>query len=98
MNTMHQAILKISVATISMAILSGCATNTGIVKISDDTYMLAKQDPTVWSGSEVKVELYQEANAYCARLGKKFAQVSNTSVDAVSKQSMAGAEIQFKCQ
>lgn len=60
--------------------------------------MLAKQDATVWSGAGVKVELYKEANEFCAKSGKKFVQVSNTSVDAVSKQSMAGAEIQFKCQ
>lgn len=80
------------------ALLVGCSTTTGIVKISEDTYMLAKQDASVWSGAGVKVELYKEANAFCAGQGKKFVQVSNTSVDAVSKQTMAGAEIQFKCK
>jgi hypothetical protein len=90
---------SLTVAIAAAFLVTGCpTTTTGIVKISDDTYMLAKQDPNVWSGAEVKVGLYQEANAYCAKLGKKFIQVSNTSVDAVSKQSMAGAEIQFKCQ
>jgi hypothetical protein len=78
-------------------IVAGCGSTTGIVKITDDTYMLAKQDATVWSGAGVKVELYQEANAFCSKQGKKLVQVSNSSVDAVSKQSMAGAEIQFKC-
>ena len=77
---------------------AGCSTTTGVVKISDDTYMLAKQDATVWSGAGVKVELYKEANTYCAKDGKTFVQVSNTSVDAVSGRSMAGAEIQFKCK
>ncbi len=79
-------------------LLAGCVSTTGVVKISEDTYMLAKQDASVWSGAGVKVELYKEANEYCAKLGKKFSQVSNTSVDAASGRSMAGAEIQFKCQ
>jgi uncharacterized lipoprotein YajG len=81
-----------------VVLLAGCVSTTGVVKISEDTYMLAKQDASVWSGAGVKVELYKEANEYCAKLGKKFVQVSNTSVDAVSARSMAGAEIQFKCQ
>lgn len=85
------------VTGITVAALTGCGSTTGIVKISDDSYMLAKQDATVWSGAGVKVELYKEANQFCDKAGKKFVQISNTSVDAVSKQSMAGAEIQFKC-
>lgn len=60
--------------------------------------MVSKMDHGVWSGAEIKVGLYQDANAYCAKDGKKFVQVSQTSVDAVSKQSAASAEIQFKCQ
>ena len=91
--------MKISLfaAAVAMVAVSACGGSTGIVKITDDTYMLAKQDASVWSGAGVKVELYQEANAFCAKSGKKLVQVSNSSVDAVSKLSMAGAEIQFKC-
>jgi hypothetical protein len=81
----------------SLALTACLTTTTGVVKITDDTYLLSKQDHGVWSGSEVKVGLYQEANSYCAKEGKKFVQVSQTSVDAVSKQSSASAEIQFKC-
>lgn len=81
----------------AIATLAGCGATTGIVKVSDDTYILAKQDSMVWSGAGVKVELYKEANQFCEKTGKKFVQVSDKSVDAVLKQSMAGAEIQFKC-
>ncbi len=51
------------------------------------------------SGSEstIKVKLYQKANEYCEEMGKKFVQISNTSVDARMDQ-VAGAEIQFKCR
>lgn len=85
------------IAIAAALLLSACGGTTGIVKITDDTYMLAKQDALVWSGSGIKVELYQEANAFCTKQGKKLVQVNDRSVDAVSKQSMAGAEIQFKC-
>jgi hypothetical protein len=95
---MKNFLMTISVTAIATVALSGCGTSTGIVKISDDTYMLAKQDAMAWSGSGVKVELYKEANEFCAKEGKKFIQVSNTSVDAAMYQTMAGAEIQFKCQ
>ena len=95
---MKNLLSVVSVCLIAAAGTSGCGTATGIVKISEDTYMLAKQDMTRWSGAGIKVELYKEANDFCAKSGRKFVQVSNTSVDAAPKQSMAGAEIQFKCQ
>ena len=95
---MKNSFFVIGVTAIAAATISGCATTTGIVKISEDTYMLAKLDPNTFSGAGIKVELYKEANEFCAKSGKKFVQVSNTSVDAVSAQSSASAEIQFKCQ
>jgi hypothetical protein len=95
---MKNSLIAISIVSIATAFLSGCGTSTGVVKISDDTYMLAKQDAMAWSGSGVKVELYKEANEFCAKQGKKLVQVSNSSVDAALYQTMAGAEIQFKCQ
>lgn len=95
---MKNLLSVVSLSITAAAATSGCGTTTGIVKISEDTYMLAKQDMTRWSGSGVKVKLYKEANEFCTKSGKKFVQVSNTSVDAAPKHSMAGAEIQFKCQ
>ena len=86
-------------AAITVSVLAGCAsTNTGIVQISDDTYMYAKQDWTAYSGSVVKAELYKEANAFCVSKGKKFAPINSTAQDAVVYQVSAGAEIQFTCK
>lgn len=86
------------VAAIATSILAGCATNTGIVQIADDTYMYAKQDWMAHSGGVVKAELYKEANAFCAGKGKKFTPVNSTSQDALLYQASAGAEIQFTCK
>ncbi|OAM51819.1 hypothetical protein A7981_10175 [Methylovorus sp. MM2] len=77
--------------------ITGCAANTGIVKISDDTYMIGKQGGWESSGSVVKVELYKEGNQFCSNIGKKFVPLSSQSDDqGLGKH--ATAEIQFKCQ
>lgn len=86
------------VAAIATSTLAGCATNTGIVQIADDTYMYAKQDWMAHSGGVVKAELYKEGNAFCAGMGKKFTPVNSTSQDALLYQASAGAEIQFTCK
>lgn len=97
MNFKKTSIAAFSVAALAVITVSGCAANTGIVKISDDTYMLGKQGGWESSGSAVKVELYKEANQFCAEMGKKFVQTSAQSDDqGLGKH--ATAEIQFKCQ
>ena len=86
------------IALVAAAALAGCATNTGFVQLTDDTYMYGKQDHGVWSGSEVKAEAYREAIAFCGSKGKKFEPISSTGNDAVLRQAAASAEIQFKCK
>ena len=78
--------------------ITGCATTTGIVKISEDTYMLAKQPLLAHTAGEVKVEIYKEANAFCEKNGKKFIQLSHTGSDYHPYNSYASAEVQFKCE
>lgn len=77
-------------------VLAGCTTSTGVVKISDDTYMLGMQTPSEGSGSAMKVRVYQQANEFCAKQGKKFARVSDSGADA--GWTGASAEVQFRCQ
>ena len=91
---MRRAIIMLSVVFVSV----GCATTTGIVKISEDTYMLAKQPLLAHTAGEVKVEIYKEANAFCEKNGKKFIQLSHTGSDYHPYNSYASAEVQFKCE
>lgn len=91
---MKRFLMVIAVTTTALA---GCATSTGIVKISEDTYMLGKQDGSARTAAEVKVGLYKDANAFCEKDGKKFVQVSNTGTDW-GAGTYASAELQFKCQ
>ncbi len=90
--------MKKGLIAVALVLLVSCAGNTGIVKISDDTYMLGRQSVTANSGSVIKAELYKEANEYCAAMGKKFVQVSHSHKDFQQFQTFAGAEIQFKCE
>lgn len=75
---------------------AGCATNTGIVQIADDTYMYSKQDGWAQSGGAIKAGLYKEANDFCRSKGKKLTPLNSNSVDLTNRQ-MASAEIQFTC-
>lgn len=85
------------IIAMSMALV-GCAANTGIVKISDDTYMYNKQDGWQQSGGVIKVGMYKEVNEFCSKQGKKFVQVSSNQTDQGAGSLFASAEIQFRCE
>lgn len=89
--------LSFAIGTLSLVVLAGCATNTGVVKISDNLYMIGKQGGWESSGSAVRVELYKEAGQYCSNMGKKFVPVSGQSDDQ-GPGKHATAEIHFKCE
>lgn len=81
----------------AVIIVIGCAQNTGIVKIADDTYMHGKFGGMIYSGSIVKAELYNEAIEFCKSQGKKFVPISSTHHDS-SFDQYAAAEIHFMCK
>lgn len=58
-------------ATVSAVLVAGCA-NPGIIKISPDTYMLAKQDRggIFGNAAALKAEVIQEANQFAESQGK----------------------------
>lgn len=79
-------------------VITGCAAPTGIIPIGGNgQYMSSKFGGMgVWSGGQVKAELYQEAAAYCAKDGKKLTPLTSTSQD-YGLAAYASAEIQFRC-
>lgn len=80
-------------------LVTGCASNSGIVPLGLDTYMVSRQAATGFSGSgTLKAEALTEANEYCVRLGK-IMQVVHIE-EARPPYIMANfpkAEIQFMC-
>lgn len=84
----------------SLAILvTGCASNSGVVPIGPDTFMVSRQAATGFSGSgTLKAEAFQEANQYCLSQNKKL-QVVNTN-EAKPPYILGNfpkAEVQFMC-
>jgi len=91
--------MKLTALLLSALILSGCASNSGIIPIGKDTYMVSRQAATGFSGSgTLKAEAFQEASAYCTGRGRSL-QVVNTQ--EAQPPFLLGnypkAEVQFMC-
>lgn len=57
----------------AISLLAGCASNTGIVPMGRDTYMIAKQQGTGFPGlGSMKGEIITEAVQFCDKQGKQF--------------------------
>jgi hypothetical protein len=79
--------------------LLGCASNSGVVPIGPDTYMVSRQAATGFTGlGTLKADAFKEASAYCVK-NDKHIRVTNTS-DNPGPYIMGNfprAEIQFMC-
>ena len=86
------------IAWAGLAVLAGCA-SSGIIPIGGDTYMVTKKSAggLLVSGSQVKADLYVEANEYCGKQGKEVQTVTATAQNAMPFVRMPNAELQFKC-
>lgn len=64
-------LIIIYILAILMPLLSGCATNSGVVKIGEDTYKIYKRAATGFvGGSQVREAVLLEASEFCLRQGK----------------------------
>lgn len=81
------------------AMLVGCASNSGIIPIGKDTYMVSRQAATGFSGSgTLKAEAFQEAGAYCVKQGKTLQVVSTQEAQPPFLMgNYPKAEVQFMC-
>jgi Short C-terminal domain len=61
------------------ALAGGCASNSGVVPMGDNTFMVTRQAATGFSGSgSLKAEALQEASKFCAAQGKQLKIVAIT--------------------
>ena len=96
--------MSVLVSTVSAILVSllvgGCATNTGVVSIGQDTYAVARQ--TVGLSSQalfpLKVANISEGASYCAHLGKvfEFVAIRETQPPYIFG-NFPRSELQFKC-
>jgi len=86
------------IAFISIAV-TACASHTGVVKMGQDTYMIAKQQATGFPGlGNMKAEIIGEASQHCAGLGKELQIVSTQETQPpYILGNYPRTEIQFMC-
>lgn len=80
-------------------LLAGCASNSGIVRIGPDTYMVSRQAATGFMGlAKIKAKAFGEANAYCDKQNR-IAQVTHTedSHPPYIFGNYPRSEVQFMC-
>jgi hypothetical protein len=94
-----EKMMKKIIAIVGVSILAGCAANTGIVPIGQDTFMVSRQAATGFSGSgSLKAEAFQEASAYCTSQGKSFQVVNSYEAQPpFIFGNFPKAEVQFMC-
>ena len=93
-------IVSILLAILVSLIVGGCAINTGVVSIGQDTYAVTKQ--TVGLSSQalfsLKAANISEGASYCAKLGKVFEFVAiNETQPPYIFGNFPRSELQFKC-
>jgi hypothetical protein len=71
--------MKKVIYSVLVILVTGCASNSGVVPIGPDKFMVSRQAATGFSGSRTpKAEAFQEANQYCLSQKKKLRVVHTT--------------------
>ena len=83
---------------LTLAVVVGCATNTGVSEVGDGTYLIGGQGYARMTGTVIKSALFKQAAEHCAKSGKKPVIVSDSAQDTVAFRSRPSAEVRFACQ
>ena len=86
------------VLALTVVVIAGCATNSGIVDLDGGNYVYEKEDAMAYNGSATKVEILKEASAFCSKQGKQMIVQSSSAKPYTVGSSFAGAEVQFSCK
>jgi hypothetical protein len=83
----------------SLAVLAGCASNSGVVPMGSDMFMVSRQAATGFSGAgSLKAEALQEANQHCLSQKKELLVVNaNEAQPPFILGNYPRAEVQFRC-
>ncbi len=80
--------------------VGGCASNSGVVAIGSDTYMVSRQAATGFSGlGTLKADAMKEAYDYCAAQKKALKVISTEEAEPpFIFGNFPKAEVQFTCE
>jgi hypothetical protein len=80
------------------ALLSACASTSGVVPIGGDAYLISRSEKGVnTTGGRVKADAIKEANEFCSSAEKQVKIIKTTQTDMIPFKSDAQAEIEFQC-
>ncbi|MHB8455357.1 MAG: hypothetical protein ACYDDO_11835 [Acidiferrobacterales bacterium] len=84
---------------ISVILLAGCAVNSGVVPIGQETYTVSRQAATGFSGSgDLKFKALVEADTFCKKQGKSLQVVrTGESHPPYVFGNFPKAEVEFTC-
>jgi hypothetical protein len=79
--------------------MAGCAANSGVVPIGDDTFMVSRQAATGFSGlGTLKADALQEASHYCASRNLQSHVISAVEAEPpFILGNFPKADVTFKC-
>ena len=80
-------------------LVAGCASDSGVVPIGRDTYMVSRQAATGFSGlGSLKADAFREADRFCQKNDKELQVVSTSETKPpYLLGNYPRAEIQFMC-
>ena len=84
---------------IAAVVLTGCASNSGVIAMGSDTYFVSRQAATGFNGmGTLKAEALGEAGQFCGSKGKALQVVSQKDAEPpFILGNYPKTEIQFKC-
>lgn len=80
-------------------VLSGCATNSGVLPLSDGMHKVSRQGNGAWVTTEsLKADAIKEADAYCGQSGKRVKVIDVKQIQAKPFGGWPEAEALFRCE
>lgn len=86
-------------AVLLAAVVTGCASNSGVVATGADTYFISRQASTGIAGmANLKAEAIGEASQFCGAKGKALSVTSQKDAEPpFIFGNYPKSEVQFKC-
>lgn len=92
--------MKSASIVLSILLLTGCAVNSGVVKLGTNLYMVSHRGATGWSPIEaLKTDAITEAGAYCVQQHKTLDIVDvGQSHPPYLMGNFPRVDLQFRCK
>lgn len=90
--------IKLNKSVLFSILLTGCASSSGIIPDGKDSYIvIVSGGHRFTSSSDLKIDAYKEANAYCTQLSRQIETITERSIQAGVLTNSSEAELKFKC-